>query len=409
MLLQTLGLVICTAVATALPMHIPLTQWSKNASQIKAMKARYETLQRLQESRNSGPLPYVAMKDFQDAEYYGPVSIGTPSQDFMVIYDTGSANLWVPSARCISKACTTHRRYDFSKSSTFERDGRGVVLPYGSGTCAGTLIQDTVNIGSIELKHATVGSIVFEPGQIWDESPFDGILGLAYPQLAVPADKTSPVVPPFDQMMKEELLDKNQFAFFLSTCKPPGSSGGQDTCEGSQVTLGGVDPNKFSGDITWVPMTFYQKMLGYWLVKSDGFKVGSKSLACTIPLVGCPMVVDTGTSIIAVPPAQFAAVNTTIGVVNPDCSNVMSLPTMSFQFAGKEFQLEPDFYVLRASDENGADTCQLGIVGVSSGLPGMWILGDPFLRKYYTVFDRDNGRVGFGLAKQSKRSSFEVV
>jgi saccharopepsin len=53
----------------------------------------------------------VYLYDFQNAQYFADVSIGTPGQKFKVVMDTGSSNLWVPGANCKSIACFVHAKY----------------------------------------------------------------------------------------------------------------------------------------------------------------------------------------------------------------------------------------------------------------------------------------------------------
>lgn len=64
------------------------------------------------------------LSDYSNAQYYGPVTIGTPPQNFQVLFDTGSSNLWVPCANCPfgDIACRMHNRVSFEvfKSTFFQ-------------------------------------------------------------------------------------------------------------------------------------------------------------------------------------------------------------------------------------------------------------------------------------------------
>ena len=156
----------------------------------------------------------------------------------------------------------------------------------------------------------------------------------------------------------------------------------------------------YTGDFTYSDVINFPFSKGYWLIYATDLKVSGTSTGdCKAGWLskGCRMVVDTGTSIITGPSSKINPLMKQIGTVNSDCSNLDKLPTISFTISGKDFSLEPEFYVIKACDGKQCE-CQLGMQAMDQ--LGLWILGDPFLRKYYTVFDRTNARVGFALAKQ---------
>jgi len=375
-------------VGASATVEIPLTRVPKTAQQHAELRAWRESVSGQLDASYDGALP---LKNFQDSEYFGPISIGNPAQEFMVIYDTGSSNLWVPSAQCDKTkypSCTNHTLYDSSKSSTYKSKGDSLTLPYGSGVCSGFLSIDDVTLGGLTAKQATFGEINKEPGQVWVESPFDGICGLGYPGIAV--DK---VVPPVDALENAKLLKSYEFSVFLST------QHGNMANQSSALILGGVDQKYYKGEFSYFPTQKFLGNQGYWLIHGDDIKVGGTSQKSCGGLFSktCSFVVDTGTSIITGPSAKLKPIISSIGEVKADCSNLDSLPTISFVLGGKDFTLEPEFYVLKVSD--GTDTeCQLGMQALDQ--LGLWILGDPFLRKYYTVFDRANNQVGFAEAIQ---------
>ncbi|CAG8702700.1 7588_t:CDS:1, partial [Ambispora leptoticha] len=72
-----------------------------------------------------------------DIGYHGPVEIG--GQTFDVIFDTGSADLWVPSQDCTDDACKAHKSYDPKKSKGFKTNNKPFEIKYGTGQVSGII------------------------------------------------------------------------------------------------------------------------------------------------------------------------------------------------------------------------------------------------------------------------------
>jgi hypothetical protein len=104
----------------------------------KAMMRRHKSLlvdkSELEKLEKNDAVPLINLSDMA---YMGPLSIGTPPQHFKVIYDTGSTDLWVPSANCSDVACINKNAYNSTASSTYVHDGRAYSIQYGSGAVSG--------------------------------------------------------------------------------------------------------------------------------------------------------------------------------------------------------------------------------------------------------------------------------
>jgi len=333
----------------------------------------------------------VDLTDYEDAQYYGPITIGTPPQDFTVVFDTGSSNLWVPSSQCAvtNLACHTHNRYNHSQSSTYTPNGTEFHIQYGTGQVTGFLSEDTVNIGGLQVQKQTFGEAVKEPGITFVAAKFDGILGFAYVTISV--DHVTPV---WYNIISQGLVSQPIFSFWLSQ-DPNASVGGE-------LTLGGTDSSRYTGSFSYAPLTNET----YWEFAVSDFQLGGSSLGwCTS---GCSAICDSGTSLIAGPKANIDALNKQLGaeVVNgegifPNCSATASLPDIQIIINGATFTLTPSDYVLQVTSA-GETECLSGFMGIAlpPSLGQLYILGDVFIATYTAVFDFGNTRVGWAKSVQ---------
>uniref|UniRef100_G3TG08 renin n=1 Tax=Loxodonta africana TaxID=9785 RepID=G3TG08_LOXAF len=337
-------------------------------------------------SLGNGTSPMI-LTNYLDTQYYGEIGIGTPPQTFKVIFDTGSANLWVPSSKCspLYTACETHNRYDSSESSSYVENKMEFTINYGSGKVKGFLSQDVVTMGGITVTQ-TFGEVTELPVIPFMLAKFDGILGMGFPAQAV-----SGVTPVFDNIISQGVLKEDVFSVYYSR---------NSHLLGGEIVLGGSDPQYYQGNFHYVSLS----KNGLWQIKMKGVSVRSATLFCE---EGCAAMVDTGASFITGPTSSLKLLMDALGakelitneyVVN--CNQVPTLPDISFHLGGRAYTLTSADYVLQCNNLNDDDLCTLAIHGLDVP-PPLGPLG-PGCQLHPASstrsFDRRNNRIGFALA-----------
>ncbi|XP_072541140.1 gastricsin-like [Salminus brasiliensis] len=335
-----------------------------------------EILKHSQYSSEQGYFEGLVNQD--DMGYYGKIGIGTPPQYFYVHFDTGSSTLWVNSVYCNSNACSYHPLFNPNESSTYESNNQPFSITYGTGSVSGIIGYDTVTMDELNVTNQKIGLSTSEPGNHFARPLHDGLMGLAF----MPNKGTI-----VDTMIQEGVIEEPVFAFYLSS----------NSDSGSEVVFGGTDPSLYQGQINWVPV----QQSSHWQLVFDGFEVNHQSTGWCES--GCTAITDTGTSLLLCPPQYVDTLHQMLGSQQDEngnyvfaCSEVSSLPPLTFIMNGAHLHLPASAYVLQDEDSNG--NCRSGISHsheqYRNGLP-YWILGDVFLRQFYSVFDQGNARVGF--------------
>jgi len=366
---------------------------------IQLAKQRDYTLKQLQQHVRrfrlaEGSSADITLDDVQDMYYYGPLSMGTPSQNLTVLFDTGSSDLWVPSKKICKnnkKYCKTHDTYNDRASSTYQPNGAPFSIQYGSGGVSGFVSVDDISIGGLPVSNQEFG----EATSIDDDtasSEFDGILGLGFQSISVIGTPT-----PFQNMISQGVVDNPVFAFYLNNVAP--NECADDASVGckcqAELVLGGVDSEHYSGRFRFTPVI----QQGYWQIQLDSVYLKKQKIFTTYGAV-----VDSGTSLLYGPSACMDTINQALGgqlndgIYIVDCSKIDTFPDVFYTINKHKYVLHGYDYIVKVENDDQSISCISPFVGTDE-LP-FFILGDVFMRKYYTQFDMGNSRVGFALAKK---------
>lgn len=384
---------------------IPLHRRVRSASKLSAL----EVSQTGSHDRGNGRVQLQEQRHI----YSGPLRLGRQDQVLTVVFDTGSANLVVPSASCESRGC--HGRDDrhlfdsrASSSGTFVSssgestnydNARHFALTFASGKASGVAFEDSVCLGWTEsgamgicAKQAKFLLAEWESDDFVDFD-FDGILGLA-PDGPLSAGAGFSIV---DELVSEGVLSQRLFAFYLSA----------DDDDASEVSFGGYDTGRVRDNLTWLKVNAGK---GSWEVPVHDISVNGTHQGlrqCTAFLGRCVAVLDTGCSGIGLPKGMAGDLATQIGFKGDrfQCADpAIVLPNIGFVLDGHNFELSPKDYVEVSPKD--PESCRLRFDDVSDSKYS-FLLGHPFLQRYYSIYDQDKLQVGLSRTERPSEQKSE--
>ncbi|BGP49198.1 hypothetical protein JCM10450v2_005081 [Rhodotorula kratochvilovae] len=355
------------------------------------LRERGEGMQRRQE----GARGVVELFDFL---IYGAVQVGTPAQTFDLLFDTGSADLWIYE----DGTGSTQPEWNPSASST------AVTSPaipwsirYGRGEQTGFLQQDVVSLGGYSVNN-TIFAAAESLNEAFTYYPISGLFGLGFGTISA-----SGYAPWFERLLNSGALTEPYFSLYLVRAADV-TTEAEGSLPGAQMCIGCVDSSKYTGEINWMPV----KSEGFWAVDMDGIEVNGTIVEGTAVRAA----IDSGTTLIQVPPAVARAFYASIPSSTPSTSIPGSyivpcrtrFASLALVFGGVRYEI-PARDLLRAISSDGRQ-CVLTVAESDAsdvdGVP-MAIVGDVFLKNAYSIYSYShNGSPAVGFARSIIAGSY---
>ncbi|KAI8342352.1 aspartic peptidase domain-containing protein [Chlamydoabsidia padenii] len=320
---------------------------------------------------------------FVDVEYLGTIGVGSPPQYFKMNLDTGSADIWIPAEPC--ETCLGHNIFNPKQSSSFLPINETWSLRYGDGSgVRGVTAGDTIKIGDVSVANQTIGLANALSPDFVNDRYMDGIIGLAFPSLSYTGETQSVV----ERLYEAGAIAEPVVGVFLGHIGDAGGKG--------EAVFGGVNPDHYTGNVKYIPVT--QKK--YWQVDFGGIEIGDQS----IPTTKVQAIIDTGTTLTVLTPALSKAFHDAIPGANYDtmygwivpCKPANGNQVVTFNLGGMDFPVRIVDMIRERSSPDDPSLCYSGVAEANSNLV---IMGDTFLRNYYSVYDFKQARIGLAPSK----------
>lgn len=295
----------------------------------------------------------------------------------------------MPSSSCAN--CHKSKKFDYEESSTFINNEEVIELQYGKGGAIGEICQDEAFLNGEKVG---IQEFVLVRGDVdMDGMMADGIMGMAFEELS---DLRTTVV---RNMAKSGTIESASFSVYIGD----NDYGRKKEKFPSNVIFGGHNLEKYSSDKSFTYINLIKT--GYWSISLEKIKVDNSRITTKSQIA----ILDTGTSLLIGPSSEVDEIFDRIkenvkckfdNLLICTCKDVNQLPVIEFVLDGHSFYLNPEEYTLKDGNQ-----C---LVLISTAPFKFWILGDVFLRSYYTLYDMDNEKVGIarsGTASDIKKNS----
>jgi hypothetical protein len=308
-------------------------------------------------------------QDGTDYSYFVRVQLGSKKKEYYMLVDTGASSSWITGSKCQTDACALHNSFGPEHSDTFKDSDEPFSIRYGTGYVNGTLGTDTVRLAGLSFEYK-----LGIAGWTWDDFvkfPFDGILGFSGSKGA-------------NQNLLDALdgsLDKNIFSVALHRAADGPNVG--------ELTLGSINSDRHSGEISYTSIGNDDD----WAIPLDDMTFDGKKAG----VGGILGYIDTGTSFMFGPQDAVSKLHRLIpGAEVAEDGSTWRVPCdtekpLALTFSGVSYEVSPKDWI---SPQNNNGKCTSNIYGFEV-VKGAWLLGDAFIKNVYTVFDRDEKRIGF--------------